>query len=208
MCPILECLVTIASNNHSVFANFSQEIFTQNVNLLLSVSRKGDQKALLLRAVDLLSAIIALRTPAVIEFIQKQAEFHESIVYPLVVSEDREVKNFGYGLVGDICKCTPMPQFADVYAKAVAGSFDKNNLTACSNALTCLTDLIVVHPEGSWVKEYGSAAMSLAVEKLAINNVPVLILSYPKYMPSTMLASLDAWAQYSPNKGQLISLTA
>jgi hypothetical protein len=61
MSPILECLVTIASGAGKVFSEFAFEIFEESFKVLENIH----QKTVLLRAIDLLSTLVAIPDPRI-----------------------------------------------------------------------------------------------------------------------------------------------
>lgn len=81
---------------------------------------------------------------------------------------------------------------------------NETNLTACSNALTCLTDLIVSNPENS--KQYVPQIMNLALRKLRINNVQNQLYRYIKFMVSILQGFSADWPIYIHRSGPLSML--
>ena len=84
----------------------------QTVNLLVMSQKTATQKAILLRSIDLISSLVGLNISQISNLISSDSNFHEKVVYPLIVSEDREIKHFGYGLIGDICRKNKIAPFA------------------------------------------------------------------------------------------------
>lgn len=62
-----------------------------------------------------------------------------------------------------------IPKFAERYIEIIGKNFDENNLTSTSNALTCLTDLILAHP--SLGAKYAHNIMSMAIKKINVKEV-------------------------------------
>ena len=84
----------------------------QTINLMAANSKMATQKAILLRSIDLISSLVGLNISSIANIISSDSNFHEQVVYPLIASEDREIKHFGYGLIGDICRTNKIPTFA------------------------------------------------------------------------------------------------
>ena len=106
MCPLMECLVTIVSSKGTCFEKMGPQIFMEASKM---IAKAENQKQIVIRAVDLLSALIALRLSTILGWVSSDQEFHSNIVYgKLLCSTEPEVISFTYGLIGDICKSTPM----------------------------------------------------------------------------------------------------
>lgn len=73
------------------------------------------------------------------------------------------------GLIGDICKITTFPQYAEAHIEEIGSSFNENNLTSCCNTLTCLTDIIFTHPNLG--AKYSKNVFIICAKKIQINNV-------------------------------------
>lgn len=68
------------------------------------------------------------------------------MVSNLVLSEEKEIRHFGYGLLSDIIKLKGISDHqADHFIQIIAQSMDRENSTSINNALMCLTDIIDQH---------------------------------------------------------------
>ncbi len=66
----------------------------------------------------------------------------------LILSEEKEVRHFGYGLLSDIVKMKGVAdEKAELLIQRIGQSMDRGNSTSVNNALMCLTDMIDQHRE-------------------------------------------------------------
>jgi hypothetical protein len=74
----------------------------------------------------------------------------------LIISEEKELRHFGYGLLSDIIKLDKVSNdVAEHFIQVIAQSMDRNNFTSINNAMMCLTDIIDHHKQigTKYVKE-------------------------------------------------------
>lgn len=88
-----------------------------------------------------------------------------------------------------------MPNYAETYIQTIGTKFNPNNLTSCSNALTCLTDLIIAHPY--LAPNYARDVIVMAINKINLNNVRYLIyFSYRLCTGSISPEFMPGWAMF------------
>jgi len=70
------------------------------------------------------------------------------MVNNLILSEEKEVRHFGYGLLSDIVKLNAVSnEQAYHFVQTIAQSMDRVNATSINNALMCVTEIIDTHKE-------------------------------------------------------------
>jgi hypothetical protein len=84
MSPILECLVTISSVNCNVFKEYAFSIFKEACKIL----EKVQQKAMVVRAIDLISSIISIDDYQVIQNISIDEILHNKL-HSLITSDEK-----------------------------------------------------------------------------------------------------------------------
>jgi hypothetical protein len=187
MSPLLECLTTISSTSSGVIKEFAYSIFEEG----FKVAENVNQKALTIRAIDLISSVIGTGEGRILEALQSDEGLHNRL-HSLMTSEEKEVVNFSYGLLGDICRAVAIPKFAEWHVQTIGSSItESSTLTFSNNALTCLADIICSNP--ALAPQYAPAVMAQAVRWLKTKHVSHWLCSCWMCMRTTSRGYLRGW---------------